>query len=60
MLIQAQAEAQVAQIAGMAEAVVMQSKGYTQKDVMQMEVQKAYAEGIGNMGPAISSGGGIP
>ncbi|MCI8718326.1 MAG: SPFH domain-containing protein [Lachnospiraceae bacterium] len=58
MLIQAQAEAQVAQIAGMAEAVVMQSKGYTQKDVMQMEVQKAYAEGIGNMGPAISSGGG--
>ena len=25
---------------------------------MQSEVQKAYAEGIGNMGPAISGGGG--
>lgn len=58
ILIQAQAEAQAAQITGMAEAAIMQSKGYTQKDVMQMEVQKAYAEGIGNMGPAISSGGG--
>ena len=57
-LIQAQAEAQAAQMAGMAEAAVMQAKGYNQKDVLQAEVQKAYAEGIGNMGPAISSGGG--
>lgn len=56
-LIQAQAEAQAAQMAGMAEAAVMQAKGYNQKDVLQAEVQKAYAEGIGNMGPAISSGG---
>ena len=45
-------------MAGMAEAAVMQAKGYTQKDVLQADVQKAYAEGIGNMGPAISSGGG--
>lgn len=57
-LIHAQAEAQAAQMAGMAEAAVMQAKGYNQKDVLQAEVQKAYAEGIGNMGPAISSGGG--
>ena len=57
-LIQAQAEVQAAQMAGMAEAAVMQAKGYNQKDVLQAEVQKAYAEGIGNMGPAISAGGG--
>ena len=57
-LIQAQAEAQAAQMAGMAEAAVMQAKGYSQRDVLQADVQKAYAEGIGNMGPAISAGGG--
>lgn len=56
-LIHAQAEAQAAQMAGMAEAAVMQAKGYNQKDVLQADVQKAYAEGIGNMGPAISGGG---
>ncbi len=55
-LIAAQADAQAAQMAGMAEAAVMQAKGYNQKDVLQAEVQKAYAEGIGNMGNA--SGGG--
>ena len=57
-IIRAQAEAQKTQIQGMAEASVMQAKGYNQKDVLQADVQKAYAEGIGNMGPAISSGGG--
>lgn len=57
-LIQAQAEAQAAQMTGMAEAAIMQAKGYNQKDVLQAEVQKAYAEGIGNMGPAISGGSG--
>ena len=34
----------------------MRAKGYTEKDVIQEEVQKAYAEGIGNMN--ISGGGG--
>lgn len=58
ILIQAQADAQAMQMAGLAEAAVMQAKGYNQKDVLQAEVQKAYAEGIGNMGPAITSGGG--
>ena len=56
-LIQAQADAQAAQMAGMAEAAVMQAKGYSQKDVLQADVQKAFAEGIGNMGPAVSTGG---
>ena len=45
-------------MAGLTEAEIMQAKGYTQRDVLQAEVQKAYAEGIGNMGPAISTGGG--
>ena len=57
-IIAAQAEAQSQRMTGMAEAEIMQAKGYNQKDVIQGEVQKAYAEGIGNMGPAISSGGG--
>lgn len=56
-LIQAQANAQAAQMAGMAEAAVMQAKGYNQKDVLQAEVQKAYAEGIGNMGANGAAGG---
>ncbi len=57
-VIAAQAEAQAARMAGLTEAEIMAAKGYTQKDVLQAEVQKAYAEGIGNMGPAIAAGGG--
>lgn len=53
-VIEAQAAAQATQMAGFAEAEVMKAKGYNEKDVLQAEVQKAYAEGIGNMG----SGGG--
>ena len=45
-------------MSGIAEAEVMRAKGYSEKDVLQADVQKAYAEGIGNMGPAISGGGG--
>lgn len=55
-LIQAQADAQAAKLAGFAEAEVMRAKGYNQKDVLQADVQKAYAEGLGNM--TISGGGG--
>lgn len=55
-LIRAQAEAQAAKMAGIAEAEVMRAKGYNEKDVLQAEVQKAYAEGLGNM--TISGGGG--
>ncbi len=57
-VIQAQGEAGAAKVTGFAEAEVMREKGYNQKDVLQAEVQKAYAEGIGNMGPSISGGGG--
>ena len=57
-IIAAQADAQAQRMAGLTEAEIMQAKGYSQKDVLQAEVQKAYAEGIGNMGPAISAGGG--
>ena len=57
-VIAAQADAQALRMAGLTEAEIMQAKGYTQRDVIQAEVQKAYAEGIGNMGPAITTGGG--
>ena len=57
-VIAAQAEAQAMRMQGLTEAEIMAAKGYNQKDVLQAEVQKAYAEGIGNMGPAISAGGG--
>ena len=57
-LIRAQADAQAAKMAGFAEAEIMHAKGYNQKDVLQAEVQKAYAEGIGNMNIS-GSGGGV-
>ena len=57
-VIEAQAKAQETRLQGLSEAEVMKAKGYSEKDVIQADVQKAYAEGIGNMGPAISSGGG--
>lgn len=57
-IIQAQADAEATRLSGIAEATVMQAKGYTEKDVLQAEVQKAYAEGIGNMGGGSDSGGG--
>ena len=55
-VIRAQAEAQAVKMAGIAEAEVMAAKGYTERDVLAADVQKAYAEGIGNM--TISGGGG--
>ena len=57
-LIRAQAEAQAARMAGLAEAEVMRAKGYTEKDVLQADVQKAYAEGLGNM-TINGAGGGV-
>lgn len=56
-VITAQAEAQAHRMTGLTEAEIMAAKGYTQKDVLQAEVQKAFAEGIGNMGPDTVSGG---
>ena len=58
-LIQAQTEAQATKMAGFAEAEVMAAKGYNEKDVLQAEVQKAFAEGIGNMGGNGGAGGGM-
>ena len=55
-LIDAQAEAQAMRMQGLTEAEIMRAKGYNQKDVLQADVQKAYAEGIGNM--TITGGGG--
>lgn len=57
--IDAQAEADRLRYEGFAEAEVMAAKGYSQKDVIQAEVQKAYAEGIGNLGGNGATGGGI-
>ena len=57
-LIRAQAEAQATKMAGLAEAEVMRAKGYNEKDVLQAEVQKAYAEGLGNMSIS-GSGAGV-
>lgn len=57
--ISAQAEANAARLTGFAEAEVMAAKGYTQKDLLQTEVQKAYAEGLGRLGSSGGSGGGI-
>lgn len=59
-VIEAQAEAAATKATGFAEAEVMAAKGYNQKDVLQAEVQKAYAEGMGNMGSnGGSAGGGV-
>lgn len=57
-IIQAQTDAQTARVKGLTEAEVMKAQGYNQKDVINADVQKAYAEGIGNMGSGISTGGG--
>lgn len=57
-VIDAQAEAQSLRMKGLTEAEIMQAKGYTGKDILQAGVQKAYAKGIGNMGPIVSGSGG--
>ena len=54
-LIEAQAEAQAQRMARLTEAEIMQAKGYNQKDVLEADVKKAYAAGLGQMG---SNGGG--
>lgn len=56
-MIEAQAAAQKVQVMGMAEASVMKAKGYDQKDLIQADIQKTYAESIGKMGGSGSSGG---
>ena len=58
-IIEAQADAMAKKTAGFAEAEIMRAQGYNQKDVIQAEVQKAYAEGIGNMGGGGNTGGSV-
>ncbi len=53
------AKAEVDRASGLADAEIMQAKGYTQRDVLQADVQKAYAEGFGNMTISGSNGGGV-
>ena len=59
--IMAEAEANKMRLEGYAQADVMKAQGYTQKDVIQADVQKAYAEGMGNFGSngGNGTGGGI-
>ena len=57
-VIEAQAEAQAQRLQGLTEAEIMKAKGYSEKDVIQADVQKAYAEGIGNMGANMGGGSG--
>ena len=56
-LIKAQAAATAKKLDGFAEAEIMSAQGYNMKDVFAADVQKAYAEGLGNMGG--NAGGGI-
>lgn len=59
-IIEAQAEAATIRESGFAEADVMRAKGYTEKDLIQADVQKAYAAGMGLMGSGGgSTGGGV-
>lgn len=57
-LLQAQLDAQKKKLEGFAEAEVMAAQGVTRKDYLQTEVQKAYAEGMGNFGANNGGGGG--
>lgn len=57
-LLEAQTKAQAAKMAGFAEAEVMAAKGYNQKDLIDADVQKAWAAGIGEMGSGGGSAGG--
>ena len=54
-MMEAQVQAESLKAQGFAEAEVMKAKGYDQKDVIQADVQKAYAAGIGNMSGSGSS-----
>lgn len=59
-MIRAQGQAEAAKMTGFAEAEVMRAKGYDHRDEINAEVQKAYAEGMGQFGAngGSSSGGG--
>ena len=57
--IEAIGEAEAKKTQGFAEAEIMKAKGYTEKDLIQADVQKAFAQGMGNMGSGGSGGGSV-
>lgn len=58
--IRAQGEAAAMREKGFAEAEVMHAQGFSKKDVIEADVQKAYAQGMGQMGShGGSAGGGV-
>ena len=57
--IMAEAEANAARVTGLAEAEVMRAQGYDKKDLLQADVQKAFAEGLGKSGSNGGSGSSI-
>ena len=63
MVISAEAQAQASRMQGLTEAEIMRAKGYSERDVIEADVKKAYAEGLSNIGPEVTtstlgSGGG--
>lgn len=54
-VIQSQGEAESMKLRGFAEAEVQRAQGFTGKDKLQFEVQKAFAENIGNAGGGAGS-----
>lgn len=57
--IEALGEAEAMKAHGFAEAEIMKMKGYNEKDIIQADVQKAFAQGMGNMGSGGSGGGNV-
>lgn len=56
-ILQAQSEAEITKAHGLAEAEIMRAKGYTERDVIAADVQKTYAESLGNFGSNVSVSG---
>lgn len=59
-VIESQGSAESTKITGFADAEVMKAKGYTEKDLIQADVQKEFAKGLGNMGSGSSGGSSSP
>jgi len=55
---EAEGDAAATRLQGFADAEVMRAKGYTEKDLIDAEVQKAYAAGMGQFGANAGAAGG--
>ncbi len=58
-MLEVQLKAQQVRMTGLAEAEVMNAKGYTQKDIIDADVKKEYAKSLGNMDFSSSGSGAI-